>query len=71
MTTPGSVTHDGRVYFSVGEAARELSTTATKIRQMMGRGDLDWTQLRVGGRIFVPADSILASKRRLIDSRSQ
>jgi len=64
MAPHGRIVHDGKVYFTVGETARNLSTTATKIRQMMGNGDLKWTQLRIGGRLFVPAESILAYKRR-------
>jgi hypothetical protein len=38
------IVHEGRLYYSVGEIARSLSTTATKVRQMMGCGD------RGGGR---------------------
>jgi hypothetical protein len=30
----------------------------------MGGGDLEWTQLKVGGPVVIPAESILAFKRR-------
>ncbi len=30
----------------------------------MGRGDLEWTQLRINGRILIPAESIVGYKKR-------
>jgi hypothetical protein len=56
------VIHNGKVYYGVGAAARMLSTSATKIKEMMDRGDLEWTQLRVNGRILISAESIVACK---------
>jgi len=64
VATSGRVIHKGKAYYSVGEAARMFGTTATKVRGMMGRGDVEWTQLRVNGRLLIPAESIVAYKRR-------
>ncbi len=58
------VIHNEKAYYSVGATARMLSTTATKIREIMGRGELEWTQLRVNGRIVISAESIVAYKRQ-------
>jgi hypothetical protein len=66
MTARGRVTHDGKVYCSVEETARMLATTTRKIRELMGSGDLEWVQLRINGRLFVPAESILALKRQRV-----
>lgn len=42
--------------YSVGGAARYLGTTATKVRQMMGNGPLEWVQLRTNGRLLITAE---------------
>lgn len=60
----GKVIHKGRAYYPVSAAARLLSTSAPKIRELMGSGDLKWTQLRVGGRIMIPAESIVEFRRK-------
>lgn len=64
MPANDKVSYKGKVYYSVGATARMLSTSATKIREMMGRGDLESAQLRVNGRILIPAESIVAYKKR-------
>lgn len=55
--------HKGNVYYDVASAARILRTTAIKVRHLMSEGKLEWTQIRVGGRLLVPAESIVAYKR--------
>ena len=45
-----------------------LSTTARKVREMMGRGDLEWTQLRINGRLLIPVESIVGYMKRQIGS---
>lgn len=67
MPANDKVVHKGKVYYSVGATARMLSTTATKVREMMGRGDLEWAQLRASGRILITADSIVAQKNVWVD----
>jgi hypothetical protein len=56
--------HDGRVYFTVGAAAKFLGTTATKVKEMMSCGDLEWTQFRVNGRVYISASSVDSYLRR-------
>lgn len=58
------ILHQGNAYYSVGDAARYLGTTATKVRQMMGDGSLEWAQLRTNGRLLITAES-LAKKKSL------
>jgi excisionase family DNA binding protein len=62
------ISHQGQAYYSVGDAAKYLGTTATKIRQMMGDGSLKWAQLRVNGRLLITAES-LAQKRTELQSK--
>lgn len=38
------VLQDGRYWYPVGSAARRLRTSATKVRELMGNGTLDWCQ---------------------------
>jgi hypothetical protein len=64
MSANKKVIHGGKTYYSVGATARILSTTANKVREMMGRGDLEWTQFRVNGRLLITAESIVGYKNR-------
>jgi len=52
------IIHKGCAYYSVGDAAKYLGTTATKVRQMMGDGSLEWAQLRTNGRLLITAESL-------------
>ena len=58
------IVHEGKAYYSVGATARVLSTTARKVREMMGRGDLEWTQLRINKRLLIPVESIVGYIKR-------
>lgn len=58
------ILHEGKVYYSVPDAARYLGTTATKVRQIM-IAKLDWTQARVGGKLIVSAESLVAYKNEI------
>jgi hypothetical protein len=59
------ITHKGEVYYDVASTARLLRTTAAKVRQLMGADELEWTQLRRGGKLVIRAESIADYKRRL------
>ena len=59
-----AIGHKGKVYYDVASTARLLRTTAAKVRHLMGEGELEWTQLRRGGRLVVRAESIAGYKRR-------
>ena len=62
-------THNGIAYFSVGGAATFLGTNTAKIKQLMGDGTLDWCNLRVNGRIFVTAASLIKYKQQPVDAK--
>jgi hypothetical protein len=62
-----AISHKGKVYYDVASTARLLRTTAARVRQLMGAGELQWTQLRRGGKLVVPAEYIVEFKRRLSD----
>jgi hypothetical protein len=57
------IIHNGIPYFSVPDAARFLGTTATKVREMMGNGSLEWAQFKENGKLFITGNS-LADKQR-------
>ena len=64
MTAPKKIIHEGRVYYAVGVAAKELRTTAAKVREWMGSGELQWIQRRANGRLLVSAESLVALQRK-------
>ena len=59
----------GKVYYDVASTARLFRTTAMRIQHLMGTGELDWTQSRVGGKLLVSAESIVRYKRRALGKR--
>jgi hypothetical protein len=61
---PKKIIHKGKAYYAVGATALILSTTPKRVKEMMGSGDLKWTQLRVNGRLYISADSIVAYQKR-------
>jgi hypothetical protein len=61
---PKKILHEGKVYYTVPDAARYLGTNATKMRQILGKGHVDWTQIRANGKILVTAESLVAFKYR-------
>ena len=59
------IIHEGRAWYTVPAAARMLSTTAPKVRELMGAGELEWAQApRRNGPIIVSADSIVGRKKQ-------
>lgn len=64
MPTNDKIVHKGKAYYSIGATARILSTTSAKVREIMGRGELDWTQMRVNGRQLISAESIVRYEKR-------
>ena len=59
---PKKVVHDGRIFYTVNDAARMLGTSVTKVRELMGSGKLEWTQFKVNGKLFVSGDSLVKFK---------
>ncbi len=47
---------DGKTYCSVSESARILRTTRAKLTQIMGQ--LEWTQLKENGPIYIAMESL-------------
>lgn len=69
MTLPPRVNRKGKDHYTIAFAARLLGTNANKVRELMRRGDLEWTQLRVKGRPRIPSDSISAYQERQAQSK--
>lgn len=59
--------HAGKIYYTVGGAAKVLRTNAVKAKELMVQGALEWENFRVNGRIYISETSIIAylKKNRL------
>ncbi len=64
MKAKDKVVKNGVVYYSVAGTAELLGTTKPKLREIMGRNELEWTQFELNGSIFVTAISIAAYLKR-------
>jgi hypothetical protein len=53
------VLNNGKAHYSVPDAARILKITKNKVRELLGKGDLESAQFRMNGKIFVTAKSIV------------
>ena len=51
------VLQEGRYWYPVGSAARRLQTTASKVRELMGSGVLEWCQKGKSRTLLVSVDS--------------
>lgn len=54
------ILHEGKIHYSVPDAARYLGITATKIRQLLGTGDM--TAVTHKRKLLVTAESLVAYK---------
>jgi hypothetical protein len=59
------IIHEGRPWYGVPAAARTLHTTTAKVREHMGKEELEWTQQRRGGKLMVSIESILQLEKTL------
>lgn len=69
MRCERKVIHDGRVWYGVPAAARLLHTTTAKVRDIMGKGEVEWIQLKTGGKLLLSAESILAYEQRIANDK--
>lgn len=63
------ITRDGKTYYTVGAAAKLLRTNALKVKQLMGDGSLEWSNLRVNGPLYISEASILAYQRKQLERK--
>lgn len=63
------VTHKGAQWCSVGDGARYLHTNANKIRELMGSGELAWTQLRLNGILYVSISDLVKIQTKRLNER--
>jgi hypothetical protein len=68
MPRPRTV-RDGKTYHTVGAAAKLLRTNTMKVKQLMGDGTLEWSNLRVNGPLYISEASILAYKRKQLEAK--
>jgi len=50
---------NGKTHYRVPDAARILKITKPKVRELLGKGDLESAQFRMNGKIYVTAKSIV------------
>lgn len=57
------VTYAGKEWCSVGEAARYLRTNASKVKAFMHNGDLEYTQIRKNGNLYILVTDLVRVQR--------
>jgi hypothetical protein len=63
------ILRDGKTYYTVGAAAKLLRTNTLKVKQLMGDGSLEWSNLRVNGPLYISEASILAYQRKQLERK--
>jgi hypothetical protein len=63
------ISRDGKTYFTVGAAAKLLRTNTMKVKQLMGDGSLEWSNLRVNGPLYISEASILTYQRVQLEQK--
>lgn len=59
MRTERKIIYEGRPWYSVPAAARLLHASTVRMREIMGKGEVEWTQMRKGGKLVVSIESLL------------
>ena len=60
MKSKDKITRDGVVYYSVAGTAETLGITKTKVKELAGQKQLEWTQFQSNGPLYVAAKSLVA-----------
>ncbi len=63
------IIRDGKTYHTVGAAAKLLRTNTMKVKQLMGDGSLEWSNLRMNGPLYISEESILAYQRKQLERK--
>jgi hypothetical protein len=63
------VTHDGKQWCSISDAAAYLRTNAKKIKDMIGEGKLTCTQIRANGNIYVSVHDLVRIQKEKLGMR--
>jgi hypothetical protein len=64
MATPKQIVHEGKLYYSLAEAARLLGTTTGKLKEIIGPEGIEYRNFRVNGRMWVSALDLANYLRR-------
>lgn len=56
--------HAGKVYYTVGGAAKVSRTNAVKVKELMVKGELEWENFRLNGRLYISETSIIAHLKK-------
>ena len=57
------VNQDGKLWYSTSFAARQLHTSVPRVRELMGRGTLEWCQKRRSKALLVSVESVELYRR--------
>ncbi len=60
MKSKDKITREGVVYYTVAGTAESLGITKTKVKELMGQKQLEWTQFKSDGALYVTAKSLVA-----------
>ena len=63
MKARDKIVHKSITWYSVAATAKMLGVTKMQAREMMGKGELEWTQLEPNGPLFVAAHSIIGHRK--------
>jgi hypothetical protein len=58
---------NGKTLLSMPEAARQIGTTTTVIKRLMGEGVLDYDQVTANGKILIPLESVVKYRLEKLD----
>ena len=64
MRVGRKIVHEGRVWYSGPAAARLLHKTTATIREIMGKAQVEWIQLKTGGKLLVSVESLLSFEQQ-------
>jgi hypothetical protein len=60
------ITSEGKTYYTVGTTAKLLRTNTFKVKQLMADGNLEWSNLRMNGPLYISQESLLALQRKQV-----
>lgn len=67
MSTKKQRVVNGKTWLSMPEAARQIGTTTTVIKRLMGEGVLDYDQVAANGKILIPLESVVKYRLKKLD----
>lgn len=64
MATKHTIAVEGKIYFTIPEAARLLGTTTTKLKRIAVQEGLDFQNFRPNGKLYISEENVNAYRER-------